>query len=108
MKHDHISFIDYNMDQLILPLDLEIKIPPNHLSRLVHQVVEQIDDKILYRVYPGGGRAAYHPKMMLKVILYAYTKGIYSSRKIASQLQENIYFMWLANYQQPDFRTMCE
>jgi len=106
MKHDHISFINYNMDQLILPLDLEIKIPPNHLSRLVHQVVEQIDDKILYRVYPGGGRAAYHPKMMLKVILYAYTKGIYSSRKIASQLQENIYFMWLANYQQPDFRTI--
>ena len=106
MKHDHISFIDYNMDQLILPLDLEIKIPQNHLSRLVHEAVEQIDDEILYRVYPGGGRAAYHPKMMLKVIIYAYAKGIFSSRKIASLLQENIYFMWLANYQQPDFRTI--
>ncbi|MBM7680466.1 transposase [Pullulanibacillus pueri] len=106
MKHDHISFIDYNMDQLCLPLDLEVKIPQNHLSRIVHQAVEQIDNAILYRVYPGGGRTSYHPKMMLKVILYAYAKGIYSSRKIAAQLQENIYFMWLANHQQPDFRTI--
>jgi len=40
MKHDHISFIDYNMDQLCLPLDLEVKIPQNHLSRIVHQAVE--------------------------------------------------------------------
>jgi transposase len=59
MKHDHFSFINYNMDQIILPFDLEIKIPPNHLSCLVHQAVEQIDDEILYRVYPVGGRAAY-------------------------------------------------
>jgi transposase len=49
MKHDHISFIYYNMDQLILPLDLEILIPEHHLARVVHEAVEQLDDSILQR-----------------------------------------------------------
>lgn len=43
---------------------------------------------------------------MLKIVLYAYTQKIYSSRKIAKQLNENIYFMWLSQYQAPDFRTI--
>lgn len=94
------------MDQLYLPMDLEVKIPQNHICRIVNEAVEQIDNTLLYRAYPGGGRSSYHPKMMLKVILYAYTKRIYSSRQIAIQLKENIYFMWLACYQQPDFRTI--
>ncbi|WP_449757740.1 transposase [Effusibacillus dendaii] len=48
---------------------------------------------ILNQLFPGGGRPSFHPKMMLKVILYAYTNRIYSSRQIAKQLGENIYFM---------------
>ncbi|KIV49834.1 transposase, partial [Aneurinibacillus migulanus] len=44
--------------------------------------------------------------MMLKIILYAYTNRIYSSRQIAKQLGENIYFMWLSENQKPDFRTI--
>jgi hypothetical protein len=55
---------------------------------------------------PGGGRPAYHPKMMWKVILYAYANRIYSSRQIDKQLKENIYFMWLSGHQTPDFRTV--
>lgn len=37
MKYDHISFVNYNMNQLVLPLDLEILIPQNHLSTIVHE-----------------------------------------------------------------------
>ncbi|MBB3854453.1 transposase [Parageobacillus caldoxylosilyticus] len=55
---------------------------------------------------PGGGRPAYHPKMMWKVILYAYANRIYFSRQIDKQLKENIYFMWLSGHQTPDFRTV--
>ena len=106
MKNDHLSFIDYNMDQLYLPIDLEVHIPENHVSRIVNKAVEQIDTKLLLDTYEGGGRPPYHPKMMLKVIIYAYTQKIYSSRNIAKQLKENIYFMWISQSQTPDFRTI--
>ncbi len=65
-----------------------------------------MDPTILVHLYPGGGRPPYHPKMMLKVILYAYANRVYSSRQIAKQLHENIYFMWLSGNQTPDFRTI--
>ena len=99
-------FIHYNTDQLILPMDVEYQIPKNHLSRIIHTAIEKMDDQLLFSQYAGGGRPPFHPKMMLKVILYAYAKGIYSSRKIAEQLHENIYFMWLSGHQTPDFRTI--
>ena len=99
-------YIYYNRDQLILPMDLEIFIPKHHLCRIVDLAVEKMDPALLASLYPGGGRPAYHPKMMLKVILYAYANRIYSSRQIAKQLKENIYFMWLSGHQTPDFRTI--
>ena len=73
-------YIYYNRDQLILPMDLEILIPEHHLCRIVDLAVEKMDPALLVSLYPGGGRPAYHPKMMLKVILYAYANRIYSSR----------------------------
>ena len=91
-------YIYYNRDQLILPMDLEILIPEHHLCRIVDLAVEKMDPALLVSLYPGGGRPAYHPKMMLKVILYAYANRIYSSRQIAKQLKENIYFICLANW----------
>jgi len=99
-------YIYYNRDQLILPMDLEIFIPKHHLCRIVDLAVEKMDPALFVSLYPGGGRPAYHPKMMLKVILYAYANRIYSSRQIAKQLKENIYFMWLSGHQTPDFRTI--
>jgi transposase len=68
--------------------------------------VEKMNPNILIALHPGGGRPPYHPKMMLKKILYGYIKRIYSSRQIANQLEENIYFMWLSGNQKPDFRTI--
>jgi transposase len=99
-------FIDYNKNQLTFPLDVEVHIPEHHLSRVVHTAVEAMDLSILLSRYPGGGRPPYHPKMMLKILLYAYAKGIYSSRKIEEQLHENIHFMWLSDEKTPDFRTI--
>ncbi|WP_175638096.1 IS1182 family transposase [Metabacillus schmidteae] len=106
MKYDHISFVNYNMNQLVLPLDLEILIPQNHLSTIVHEAVEKLDDTLLVQPYKGGGRPSYHPKMLLKVIIYAYTQKVYSGRQMEKLLTENIYFMWLSGSQTPDFRTI--
>lgn len=99
-------YIQYTMDQLCLPMDLEEDIPQNHLVRVVNAAVNRLDDKIFAAAYPGGGRDSYHPKMLTKVIIYAYTQRIYSSRQIAKAVRENIMFMWIAGRQRPDFRTI--
>ncbi|ADM70561.1 hypothetical protein GMA19_02757 [Paenibacillus polymyxa E681] len=99
-------YIQYTMDQLCLPMDLEEDIPTNHLVRVVHTAVNRLDDSIFDAAYPGGGRDSYHPKMLTKVIIYAYTQRIYSSRQIAKAVRETIPFMWLAGRQRPDFRTI--
>jgi transposase len=94
------------MDQLTLPMDLEEDIPHNHLVRVVNEAVNRLDDNIFSSAYPGGGRDSYHPKMLTKVIIYAYTQRIYSSRQIAKAVRENVMFMWIAGRQRPDFRTL--
>lgn len=99
-------YIQYTMDQLCLPMDLEEDIPTNHLVRVVNAAVNRLDDAIFDAAYPGGGRDSYHPKMLTKVLIYAYTQRIYSSRQIAKAVRENIMFMWIAGRQRPDFRTI--
>jgi transposase len=100
-------FKEYTQGQVILlPTDLEVQIPPKHLVRVVSTAIEKMDLSRLLAQYKGGGTSSYHPKMLLKVLVYAYTQQVYSSRKIAKALRENIYFMWLSGNQQPDFRTI--
>jgi transposase len=99
-------YIQYTMDQLFLPMDLEDDIPENHLVRIVNAAVNRISDNVFAAAYPGGGRDSYHPKMLTKVIIYAYTQRIYSSRQIAKAVRENVMFMWIAGRQRPDFRTI--
>ncbi|NIK25102.1 transposase [Paenibacillus lupini] len=77
-------------------------IPENHLVRVINDAVNRLDMNLFTKAYPGGGRDSYHPKMLLKVIIYAYTKRIYSSRQIAKAVRENIMFIWLAARQRRD------
>jgi transposase len=99
-------YIEYSMSQLYLPMDLETEIPANHVVRVVNAAVDRLSDTIFAAAYPGGGRHSYHPKMMTKVVIYAYTQRIYSSRQIAKVVRENVPFMWIAARQTPDFRTI--
>ena len=93
-------YIQYTMDQFTLPMDLEDDIPQNHLVRVVNAAVNRLSDSIFVSAYLGGGRDSYHPKMLTKVIVYAYTQRIYSSRQIAKAVRENVMFMWIAGRQQ--------
>lgn len=97
---------EYRMSQLCLPMNIECLIPPNHLVRVVNKTVEKIDIVSLLEKYKRGGRSNYHPKIMLKVLAYAYIQRIYSSRQIAKALRENTNFMWVSGNNQPDFRTI--
>jgi len=107
MNNGKVTFKAYNMNQVsLLPPSLEELIPEGHLVRVVNQVVDKLDISPLLAKYKGGGTSSYHPRMMLKVIVYAYTQKIYSSRKIEKALWENIGFMWISGGNRPDFHTI--
>ncbi|MFC4305312.1 transposase [Cohnella boryungensis] len=100
------AFKAYDNKQMHMILDLEALIPIHHVARVIDEMIEAIPDQQLFAHYIGGGRSSYHPKMMLKVILYGYSQKVYSCRGIEKLLYENIPTMWLAAMQQPDFRTL--
>ncbi|MGP3608426.1 IS1182 family transposase [Anoxybacteroides rupiense] len=100
------TFKPYDNKQTQMILDLEMFIPPHHVARVIDEMIEAIPDSQLFAHYTGGGRSSYHPKMMLKVILYSYSQKVYSCRGMEKLLRENLPAMWLAAMQQPDFRTL--
>ncbi len=102
------TFKPYNNQQIQVIFDLQELIPDHHVARVIDEMVEAIPDQRLFSYYPGGGRSSYHPKMMLKVILYGYSQKVYSCRGIEKLIQESIPAMWLAAMQSPDFRTLNE
>lgn len=100
-------FKQYNQQQsLLLPPSLDELIGKKHLVRVVNQVVESMDISKLINLYQGGGTSSYHPRMLLKVLLYAYSVKIYTGRKMARALSQDIHFMWLSGMSRPDFRTL--
>ena len=100
-------FKPYNQQQvLMLPPQLEELIDKHHLVRVVDSVVNQMDLSALINQYEGGGTSSYHPQMMTKVMLYGYAMKIYTGRKRAKALRQDVTFMWLAAYNRPDFRTL--
>lgn len=90
----------------LFPENIFDKIPFNHPVRLVDQVVDNLDIAAIITSYKGGGTTSYHPRMLIKVLFYAYLTNIYSCRKIEKALQENIHFMWLSGNSTPDYRTI--
>lgn len=91
---------------LLLPPSLEELIPQQHLVRVVNTVIDRMDITAILNKYEGGGTSAYHPRMLIKVLLYGYCMKIYTGRRLAKALREDINFMWLAAYNKPDFRTI--
>ncbi|WP_342470754.1 IS1182 family transposase [Ureibacillus sp. FSL K6-3587] len=96
----------YNMNQLVLPLDLEIKLQENDIAFHIHYLVESIPDEAFLPFLRNTGCPAYHPRMMLKIILCAYSQSVFSGRKIEALLKDSIRMMWLAQGYEPSYRTI--
>ena len=107
------NFRDYDQDQLFLmPPSVQEWVKEDSLARFMSDVIDEMDARgrldafyAPYRV-DGWGAPAFHPVMMLKVVLYAYTNGVTSSRRIDAMLEVDIAFRYLAANNQPDFRTI--
>lgn len=102
-----ISFKEYNQNQIVLfPPSIDSLIPEDSPVRLVNHIVDELDLSQINFGYKGGGTSSYHPRMLLKVLFYGYLNNIYSCRKIESQLEQNIHYIWLSGNQHPNFRTI--
>jgi len=89
--------------------------PPNVLDltdedricRFVDEVIECMDFREIEERYDGPGNPAYHPKVMIKLLVKGVIDGIFSSRKIFKATKENVVYMYLSGHLNPDFRTIC-
>ncbi|MCJ7448001.1 MAG: transposase [Bacteroidales bacterium] len=79
---------------------------PNHPVRVVNQIIDSLDIDLLIKRYNGGGCSSYHPRLMLKVLVYGYLTNLYSSRKIEQAITQNVHFMWLSGMSYPDHNTI--
>ena len=97
----------YDQDQLfLLPPSLNEWLSRDHPARVFSEIIDRIDIRG-FREPTVEGRPSYHPRMMVKALLWGYATGIRSSRKIEGRLKTDVAFMWLAGLEKPDFRTLC-
>lgn len=91
----------------LLPPSVEDWLPKDHLARFVVDIVDQLDLSALTGQYRGTGSAAYHPSLMLGLLIYGYATGVYSSRRIEAATHESIAFRYIAANEQPDHDSLC-
>ena len=105
------TYVPYEPDQqLLLPAALQEWLPDDHVAYFISDVVDQLDMSKVTARYERERRGGppYHPRMMVKVLLYGYCVGVASSRRIAQRLHEDIAFRVLAANNTPDFRTISD
>ena len=91
----------------LLPPSVDDWLPKDHLARFVVDIVDQLDLSALTRQYRGTGSAAYHPTVMLGLLVYGYATGVYSSRRIETATHDSIAFRYIAANEQPDHDSLC-
>jgi transposase len=91
----------------LLPPSVDEWLPENHLARFIVEVVENLSTTHLERDYAGRGSAAYHPNMLLALLVYGYATGVFSSRKIERATYDSLAFRFIAANQHPDHDTLA-
>ena len=104
------TFRPYDPEQMLLmPPSLSDWVPEGHLARGVSDLVDTLDLSAIEDTYTEErGYPPYHPRMMVKLLMYGYCTGTYSSRRIADKLIDSVAFRFLAAGNQPDFRTVSD
>lgn len=99
-------YIQYNMNQTSLPLELATCLNANHIVFSIHQFVDSMDNHYFEMFETQDGRPAYHPKPLIMALLYGYSKGVFSGRKIQEMMEENLPMQWLVGQQVISYRTI--
>ncbi len=102
-----IHFRPYTTKQILLfPQRIDENIAEDDPVRLVNSLIDMLDLTSFRKLYKEYGRSPFHPRMMLKAVIYGYMNNVYSCRKIEERLLRDVHFIWLAGYEKPDFITI--
>lgn len=102
-----LHFKDYNPKQIqLFPQRLDEDIEENAPVRVIDAAIDSLKLENFRKLYKEAGRSPYHPKMMLKAVIYGYMNNLYSCRKIEEALKRDVHFIWLAGHNKPDFNTI--
>ena len=104
------TFRPYDPEQMyLMPPSVSEWVPEGHLARFVSDLVDAMDLSVIEGSYEEErGYPPYHPRMMVKVLLYGYCTGTFSSRRIAGKVIDSVAFRFLAAANEPDFRTVSD
>ena len=91
----------------LLPPSLDEWLPEDHLARFVVEVVDGLELSALEKAYAGRGSAAYHPSVLLALLVYGYANGVFSSRKIERATYDSVAFRFIAAGTHPDHDTLA-
>ena len=102
-----IHFRLYTTKQILLfPQRIDENIAEDAPVRLVNGLIDHLDLISFRKLYKEYGRSPFHPRMMLKAVIYGYMNNVYSCRKIEERLVRDVHFIWLAGYEHPDYITI--
>ena len=90
----------------LLPPSVDDWLPERHLARFIVEVIETLDLRAMSRSYRGAGSAAYHPAVLLGILVYGYATGVFSSRKLERATYDSVAFRFIAANQHPDHDTI--
>jgi len=91
----------------LLPPSVDDWLPEDHLARFIVEVVDGLDVSALEKAYAGRGSAAYHPSVLLSLLVYGYANGVFSSRKIERATYDSVAFRFIAAGAHPDHDTLA-
>ena len=101
-------FISADRNQgVLMPYDVRDWLPENHLARFIVEIVDELSFCHIYSQYGGTGNAAYDPKLLLSLLFYGYSTGVFSSRKIESATYDSVAFRFIAGNHHPDHDTIA-
>ncbi len=101
------SPVEYNQS-LLFPSNVFDLLPEDHECYLYKDLFEQLDTSALESKYSHKGQHAYHPKLLVSILIYAYSRGVFSSRQIEKRCNEDLSFMFIAQMNCPNFRVLSD
>jgi transposase len=100
-------FVSADREQgMLMPYDVRLWLPEDHLARFVVDIVEDLDFKHIYNQYKGVGSTPYDPKLLMSLLFYGYATGVFSSRKIEQGTYDSVAFRFIAGNHHPDHDTI--